>query len=217
MREGILIWETYRRFRYRIFQKRYELSILGKILLALSMAWVTGLSAQIRVSLPWTPVPITGQTFAVLLSGILLGRFWGGFSQILYCLLGVTGIRWFAGFSGGWSVLMGPTGGYIWGFILASFFLGYFTERFVRLRNFFPLLGLMFFANFFLIHIPGLLQLGLWYSVIKGTPLPLNQLFLKGTLPFIPGDVLKILLATGISSLLLPRESFHGEIDRGKG
>jgi len=88
------------------------------------MACVTGLLAQIKISLPWTPVPITGQTFAVLLTGVLLGRWWGGISQVIYVVMGVVGIPWFAGLSGGYSALIGPSGGYIIGFILAALFLG---------------------------------------------------------------------------------------------
>ena len=64
-----------------LFRNRYQVRLAYKILLALGMAGLTGLAAQVRIPLPWSPVPITGQTFAVLLAGVLLGRYWGGASM----------------------------------------------------------------------------------------------------------------------------------------
>ena len=117
------------RTRYTCFHWRFEQSIPMKLLLALGMAAVTGLLAQVRVPLPWTPVPITGQTLAVLLAGVALGKWWGGASMFIYAGLGVAGVPWFQGWGGGLSHLAGPTGGYIVGFILAALFLGYFTDK----------------------------------------------------------------------------------------
>ena len=101
--------------RYNAYRWRYELSLIKKIALVLGMAGVTGLAAQIRFPLPWTPVPITGQTFAVLLVGVLLGRWYGGLSLATYAVLGVAGLPWFTGWSGGIGHLAGPTWGlYYW-------------------------------------------------------------------------------------------------------
>ncbi len=79
---------TLNRAKYDAFKWRYELSLPWKLVLALGMAVLTGLLAQVRIPLPWSPVPITGQTFAVLLAGVLLGRWWGGISLALYAGLG---------------------------------------------------------------------------------------------------------------------------------
>ena len=138
-------------YKYDVFRLRYELSVPKKLALAVSIACLTGLVAQIRVLLPWSPVPVTGQTFAVLLAAVLLGRWWGGISMAIYGGLGAAGLPWFSGWSGGVGYLAGPTGGYIIGFILAALFLGHFTDKYIRSRSFFSMLGLMLFANFVLI------------------------------------------------------------------
>ncbi|MCL0053110.1 biotin transporter BioY [Dehalococcoidales bacterium] len=106
---------TINRAKYRAFKWRYELSIPKKLVLALGFACLTGLVAQVKFPVPWSPVPITGQTFAVLLAGVLLGRWWGGVSMAIYAGLGFIGLPWFA--VGG---LASPTGGYIIGFSLGS-------------------------------------------------------------------------------------------------
>jgi len=105
--------DRWRNTTYTAYRWRYELSLLQKVALALGMAGLTGLLAQARAYLPGTPVPITGQTLAVLLAGVMLGKWWGGLSQAIYAGLGVAGLPWFAGWSGGISHLAGPTGGYI--------------------------------------------------------------------------------------------------------
>lgn len=200
--------------RHLAFRWRYSLSIPQKITLALAMAALTGLVAQIRFQLPWTPVPITGQTFAVLLSGVLLGGGWGGLSQALYGFLGFAGVPWFAGASGGSAVLTGATAGYIFGFILAALFLGYFTDRYIRSRSFFNMLGLMLFANFVLIHGPGLIVLYNWLHVIKGLNPSFFTLLGLGTLPFIAGDVIKAMLAAAVAKGITPKRAYNGEVDK---
>jgi biotin transport system substrate-specific component len=181
-------------------------SILNKIILALAMAAFTGLFAQIAIHLPNTPVPITGQTFAVLMSGIVLGRKWGGVSQVLYVGLGALGLPWFAGLSGGGAILLGATGGYLLGFILASWFLGTMIDRRPDLRAFFPLVGLMWFASFVLIQVPGLIGLSLWMSLVKGQSVTFYEVVSLGMLPFVIGDVIKILMAAGLARALVPQK-----------
>ena len=93
--------DKWRLARYQAFRWRYELSGVQKLGLAVGMAVLTGLLAQVRASLPWTPVPITGQTLAVLLAGVMLGRWWGGISQTIYLGLGIAGVPWFTDWQGG--------------------------------------------------------------------------------------------------------------------
>jgi len=207
---------TIDRAKYDVFRWRYELSIPKKLVLALGMASLIGLAAQVRFPLPWSPVPITGQTFAVLLAGVLLGRWWGGTSIAIYAGLGAIGLPWFAGWTGGIGILAGPTGGYIIGFILAALFLGHFTDKYIRSRSFFSMLGLMLFANFVLIHIPGLIQLHFWLSLVKGEAVTLSQLLMMGTIPFIAGDVTKAIAAAAISRGITPKHAYNGEVDKGK-
>jgi biotin transport system substrate-specific component len=202
--------------KYDLFRWRYELSIPKKLALATGAACLVGLLAQLRIPLPWSPVPVTGQTFAVLLAGVLLGRWWGGISLALYAGLGVAGVPWFTGWGGGLAHLAGPTGGYIIGFILASLFLGYFTDKYIRSRGFFCMLGLMLFANFILIYGPGLLQLGLWLSFIKGSPATFTSLLAMGALPFIAGDITKAVIAAAIARGVTPKQAYGKEVDGDK-
>lgn len=191
-------------FGYMLLEWRSDLSVLQRLGLAVAVACVTGLAAQARVPLPWTPVPVTGQTLAVLLSGVLLGRWWGGIGQIMYVGLGAMGLPWFTGWSGGSGVLAGPTGGYLIGFVLAAFFVGYVTDGIVRQRRLLSLLLIMLVANFVLIHVPGLLQLRLWYRVIAGTSISMRDVLFAGTVPFIAGDIIKVIAAAGIAVALTP-------------
>ena len=208
---------TINRAKYDVFRWRYELSIPKKIALALGMACLTGLVAQIRIVLPWNPfVPVTGQTFAVLLAGVLLGRWWGGTSLAIYGGLGAAGVPWFTGWNSGLGYLAGPTGGYIIGFILAALFVGHFTDKYIRSRSFFSMLGLMLFANFILIYIPGLLQLGLWLNLVKGEPAAFTSLLTMGAIPFIAGDITKAVIAAAIARGVTPKLAYNGEVDKEK-
>ena len=204
------------RSKYDIFRWRHELSLPGKMALALGVACLIGLVAQIRFVLPWSPVPVTGQTFAVLLAGVFLGRRWGGISLATYAGLGAAGVPWFAGLNGGLSYLVGPTGGYVLGFILAALFLGHFTDTYIRSRSFLSMLALMLFANFILIYIPGLLQLGLWLNLVKGEPVAFTTLLGMGAFPFIAGDIAKAVMAAAIARGVTPKSAYNGEVDKGK-
>ena len=200
--------------RYDAFRRRYELSIPKKLALAVGTAGLTGLLAQTRILLPWSPVPITGQTFAVLLGGVLLGRWWGGISLVIYVGLGAAGFPWFSSWSGGAGHILGPTGGYIIGFILASLFLGHFTDTYIRSRSFRSMLALMLFANFVLIYLPGLFQLGLWVKSATGQAPSLTVLLGMGALPFIPGDIAKAVAAAAIAGGITPKRAYNGEVDK---
>lgn len=198
--------------KYDVFRWRYELSIPKKLVMALGMAVLVGLLAQVRVLLPWSPVPITGQTFAVLLAGVMLGRWWGGASLAIYAGLGAVGVPWFSGWASG----LGATGGYVIGFILAALFLGYFTDKYIRSRSFLSMLGLMLAANFILIYVPGLLWLGLWLNLVKAAPASFIALLGMGAFPFIAGDITKAVLAAVIARGVTPKQAYNGEVDKGK-
>jgi biotin transport system substrate-specific component len=202
--------------KFEVFRWRCELSIPKKLALALGIALLTGLAAQLRVQLPWSPVPITGQTFAVLMAGVLLGKWWGGVSLALYAGLGIAGVPWFTGFGSGLGHLAGPTGGYVIGFVFAALFLGYFTDKYVRARSFVSMLALMLFANFVLIYVPGLLQLGLWLNIVKGQPVTFSSLLMMGAIPFIVGDITKAVLAAAIARGITPKMAYNGEADKDK-
>jgi len=203
------------RTKYDFFRWRYELTIPRKLLLAFGIACLVGLLAQVRVYTPWTPVPITGQTFAALMAGVVMGRRWAGVSLAIYALLGIAGIPWFAPqagmplFSaGGISHLAGPTGGYIVGMILAALFLGYFTDKYVKTRRFFFFFGLMLFASLVIIYLPGLIWLGVWLNLVSGTPTAVSAVIAMGVVPFIVGDILKSVLAAVTARAITPGEDY---------
>jgi biotin transport system substrate-specific component len=171
-----------------------EISVTNKILLAFGIAALTGILAQVRLFLPWTPVPVTCQTFAVLLAGVVLGKYWGGISQIIYVSL-------FAGFG----AIMGPTGGYLLGFILAALFVGYVIDTYSWSKGFYQMLGIMMFANFILIYLPGIIQLNIWFYLFKGSSLNITQLVYAGVMPFVAGDAIKIVSAALIAKAIIPK------------
>jgi biotin transport system substrate-specific component len=147
---------------------------------------LTALGALIRIPLPFTPVPITLQTFFVLLSGALLGRRLGPLSQGGYVLLGSFGVPLLAG-GGGYLHILGPTGGYLIGFIVASWIVGKLLDSGQGL-SFVKVLLVMAFASL-IIYLLGALHLALVVNV------GLRKAVLMGVLPFIPGDTLKLLAA----------------------
>ncbi|MGH2706035.1 MAG: biotin transporter BioY [Actinomycetota bacterium] len=155
--------------------------------LILAGALLVALAAQIRIPLPFTPVPITGQTFAVLLVGATLGATRGAASLVLYVLLGAAGLPFYAGGAAGWKVVQGPTGGYLIGFVAAAWLTGYLAERRWD-RRLSSALGAMLSGSV-LIYLIGLP----WLSWSLGTGL--TKTLELGLYPFVPGDILKLYLA----------------------
>jgi biotin transporter BioY len=163
------------------------LAIAKDIILVLSFSLITGLSAKLKIEIG--AVPITMQTLIVLLSGALLGSRRGALSQLTYLFLGLAGLPWFAR-GGGILYLMSPTFGYIMGFVLAAYFIGWLCERGFD-RQLKTAILAMLLGNIIL-YIPGLLWLAKFVGVEK--------VLTVGFYPFIFGDLLKIFLA----GLVLP-------------
>ncbi len=198
--------DNYYSTRKNVFERIQDASTTTKILLSLLMACFTGIMAQIIIPLPWTPVPITAQTFAVLCSGLFLGKKYGCLSQILYIVLGVAFIPWFGGMTGGLETLLGSTGGFLIGFVIASYFIGAISEKYADARNFTKMAMVIGTANFALIYIPGLAGLALWFSLTQGTAIGIVDLLMMGLVPFIAGDIVKILGAASVSKVFLPKD-----------
>lgn len=166
--------------------------------LSLLFAGFTGLCAQLRFYLPFTPVPVTGQVFAVLMCGLFLGKKYGPLSQVFYLIFGVAGIPWFV------VGPIGPTGGYIVGFIVAPFIIGELFER-ARLvhsgkhegsvsytkTNAIPYTKalVIMLTGVALIYVLGLIQFSIY------TQTGLIRSIRYAVLPFIPFDVVKAVLA----------------------
>ncbi len=150
---------------------------------------LTALGAFVRIPLPFTPVPLTLQTFFVLLSGAFLGVNLGLASQLGYVGLGILGLPIFAGAGSGWLYLCGPTAGYLFGFIPAALFVG----RFIKYgkENFFSVFIVLALADLVILILGTVwLKLFLGYSIQKT--------FFIGFLPFIIGDLLKACVATAL-------------------
>jgi biotin transport system substrate-specific component len=196
----------YESVKYNFFKWRFESTFANKVALAFGFACLTGLLAQVRFYLPYTPVPVTGQVFAVLLSGVILGKWYGGLSQGLYVGIGAAGLPWFNGLKGGMDVLSGVTGGYIVGFIAAALVIGWFTDRYVRSRSFIGLFSIML-IGIVLIYLFGVVQLSLVQHVNAQKAIEL------GALPFIGVDVYKALIVATIAAAVTPRTTYGNEID----
>jgi len=161
---------------------------LTNTLLVVAASLVTAAAAQVEIRLPWTPVPITGQTFAVLLSGAVLGARRAFVAQVLYLAEGASGLPFFSGGAAGVAKLMGPTGGYLAGFPFAAALTGFLAERAWDRK---PLtMFLTMLAGSGLIFGLGLAQLSRF--------VPASSLLASGLLPFIPGDLVKAALAAAL-------------------
>lgn len=157
------------------------------VMLVVGAAALTALAAQIRIPLVFTPVPITGQTFAVLLTGAALGWRLGMAGQMLYVLVGALGAPIFAGATGGIDVVWGATGGYLIGFIFAAGLVGWLAER--RHDRSFPGMFLSFALGSALIYVFGVTGL------MAATGWPIEEAISKGVIPFLVGDLIKAITA----------------------
>jgi len=203
--EITLYIDKYKNMRYNFFKWRYETKYVNKLFLAFGFALLTAILAQVKFYLPGNAlVPITGQTFAVLLAGVILGR-WGGISQCIYVGLGAMGLPWFAN-------VTGSTIGYLIGFIIAAFFLGFITDKYIKLRRFSSMLLLMLFTTFVLIYIPGLTYLYFYMSSL-GVSLNILELLSVAVIPFIAGDIIKAVSAASIAKAITPKRSYGREVD----
>ena len=149
---------------------------------------LVALLAQVKIPLGFTPVPITGQTFAVLLVGAMLGGWRGGAALAVYALAGA-GLPFFAGGASGWFWTL-PSGGYIVGFIPAAALVGWLCQRGWNRRPW--LLAAMLLANA-VIYLPGLIQLNLFLPPDAATAWGCADVWQCGLLPFIPGDLVKLI------------------------
>ncbi len=157
-------------------------------------AALTAVLSFVRIPLPFSPVPITGQTLGTMLAGLLLGSWAGALSQLIYVLVGLSGLPVFGGMAGP-AVLAGPTGGYLVGMICGAFVVGALrgnTEQALRM-----------FAGCLVGGILVVYIFGVWWlSRVAG--LNLTAAVMSGAVPYLPGDVLKSLAAVGLALRLRP-------------
>jgi biotin transport system substrate-specific component len=165
------------------------INLPGKI--AVTIAFIIGLSllAQGKFYLPDNPVPITFQTFGVLMMGGVLGWRWGAVGAVGYYLVGMAGLPVFQSGNNGWDYIAhGATGGYLLGFILSTILIGFLLQHgWNRSRSLWPML-----LGSLVLYIPALI----WLSVFDfGWPAD-GELFSSAMYPFIPGDLVKLMLAS---------------------
>ena len=160
------------------------LVILGSLLM--------GLVAQLSIKLPFTPVPVTGQTLGVLVIGGALGSVRGALSMLVYLVWGAVGLPFFAEGRSGIELLAfsSATGGYLWGFVVAGYVVGLLAERKWD-RGIGSSLGAMFVGEV-IIFAFGVA----WLSQALG--LPLEDALEAGLYPFVVGDVIKLAIAAGV-------------------
>ncbi|MHB1361337.1 MAG: biotin transporter BioY [Thermoleophilia bacterium] len=164
-------------------------------------AALTTVGAWISFPLPFSPVPIVLANLFVILSGVILGKWLGSLSQIVYLLLGFAGVPVFAQHAGGPSVFAGPTGGYLVGYVLAAFVAGAIIEhlpRFSRSTSMESLyLTLSLAAGALVVYIPGVY----WLAHVTG--MDFSTAMVKGFYPYLPGDIVKVVIGTLLCTSLI--------------
>jgi len=163
-------------------------ALLYDSILIIGASILIALSAQFAFNVPFSPVPITGQTFAVILTGALLGSKRGGFAVVIYLLEGISGVPVFAQAQSGIIHLFGPTGGYLLGFIPAAYVTGLMAESGWG-KTITSALGMMTCGTI-LIFIFGLS----WLKLLFGN----NNVLVIGLYPYMTGAVIKIVLSATI-------------------
>src|SRR5919106_2455429 len=162
-------------------------AMIRDIALVVGAAALTGLAAQVSIPLPFTPVPISLQTFTVLLSGAALGPIRGGLGMGLYLVAGVAGVPWFSEQRSGFDF---PSFGYIIGFVLAAMVVGWLARRGLD-RSVSGTVAIMVLGNI-VIYAIGVT----WLASSLGVDIP--RALELGAWPFLIGDALKIALAAGL-------------------
>lgn len=168
--------------------KQEILSLRGMVYAAMFGA-ATAIGAYIVIPLPL--VPITMQTFFVSLAAALLGGTLGALSQVVYVLLGVIGLPVFAGGKAGFGVLMGPTGGYLAGFIVGAYIIGRLIE--IKRKP-----GFLWMVSAMLIGHVALYALGV-AQLMFVAKLTLGKAFAVGVIPTLPGGAIKIVAAAFVA------------------
>jgi biotin transport system substrate-specific component len=168
-------------------------SVVRDVVAVVGFAFFTAAAAQVSFSLGFTPVPLTGQTFAVLLAGGALGSQRGAASQLLYVAMGAIGLPFYSAGQGGWDVATGSTAGYLVGFIVAAYFVGWLAEH-GQDRQLATSIS-AFVAGSVIIYTLG----AGWLAYDLNIPLTADigepSAIAYGVAPFVVGDILKALLA----------------------
>ena len=159
-----------------------------KITMCALFAALTAICSQIQIPLP--QIPINLALFSVCMAGAVLGAGYGSLSIIVYVLLGAVGVPVFVGFKGGFATITGPTGGYIVGYIVCAFVTG-FIIKFTKGKIYHMALAMV--VGIALCYVLGTI----WFMILTGNSLVVSLGYC--VLPFLPGDAIKIVLASTIT------------------
>lgn len=172
-----------------------KLSVYDCTRIALLSALIA-VSSYIIIPLPFSPVPVTGQTLAIMLCALLLTPKQSVLTLVIYLLIGVSGVPVFAGGTAGPGVLLGPTGGFLIGFIPMAFFISYFKGTHPHLLRYFIVSALGSLVILNLVGVP-------WLAFSAG--ISFSQALTLGFLPFLPGGILKLFMAVLLAWKLVPQ------------
>lgn len=159
---------------------------LQHMILVAMFAALTAVLSQVSIPVPFSPVPISLQTFAVALTGAILGSRKGAIALIVYAFMGAVGLPVFAQARAGLPILVGPTGGFIFGFIPAAYLIGRIIEKGKEQTYLRTVIAMV--SGLVVIYIVGLLQLKLVLNV------SFAEAFILGAAPFLPLEIPKIIL-----------------------
>ncbi|MFQ7472969.1 MAG: biotin transporter BioY [Anaerovoracaceae bacterium] len=188
-------------------KKRY-LNTTYMVLCGLFAA-LTAICSFITIPLGFTPIPVNFATLAVFLTGGIMGKKYGTISILVYIMLGAVGLPVFAGFKGGLGVLMGPTGGYIIGYAAAVFIIGLLSESFYK--NCIQTRKIKYKSTAVFLISDAFMAIGLlccytlgsiWFMLSTGATL--ETALVSCVLPFLPGDAVKIFIASILIHKLNP-------------
>ena len=168
-----------------------------KIVFTALFAALTAVCGFISIPVPGTPIPIVLQNMLVVLTGLLLGPIWGVAATVLFLVAGALGLPVFSGGTGGFARLMGPTGGFLYGYALATLAAGLVAQR-PKYGTKTPMIRLVLATvlGFVVMYIPGILH---FMRVMDKT---FSQTMTLCVIPYIPGDVVKMIVAVLLSSKL---------------
>ena len=166
------------------------LRLAAQLVLVLAGSMLLAASAQFKMVIPFSPVPVTGQTLVILMIGLAYGSRLGAVTVLAYIFAGLRGLPVFAGGTSGWVVMAGPSGGYLVGFLAAVFVMGLLAERGMG-RNILST-ALAMLAGNMVIYLFGYA----WLASLIGP----GKAFVFGVQPFLWGDAIKL----GVAAWLMP-------------
>ncbi|MBZ3935365.1 biotin transporter BioY [Methanimicrococcus blatticola] len=173
---------------------------IKKMVLAALFAALIAVGAYIKIPITPLGVPITLQTFFVLLAAVTLGRNWGTVSIIVYLIVGFIGFPVFAGGNSGLGILFGPTGGYLYSFIFVAFLAGWMSDL-AKNKNPVTMFGIAAFGSILILAV-GSVHLGL------STDIPMGVAFTGGFVPFFVGDMIKSIAIGLVAPALIKKVNF---------